>query len=160
MTARTPLPNPGVQFPPPILYALGFGIAWLLDDGVRALPFPAIGPVAAKIIGLVVAIAGMYVTISGIAAFRRVMTAIFPNQPANELVTDGPYRFTRNPMYTGFTLVYIGAAFIMNSMWPLIVLPVVVGLLFVLVIRREEAYLSDAFGEHYAAYRKRVRRWI
>jgi len=160
MTPRAPLANPGVQFPPPILFVITFGIAWFLNDQVRALPFPAMSPLATRVIGTLEMIVGFYITIWGVAAFRRVMTAIFPNQPANELVTDGPYRFTRNPMYTGFTLVYIGAAFIRNSMWPLVVLPVVVGLLFVLVIRREEAYLSDAFGEDYAAYRKRVRRWI
>jgi len=63
-------------------------------------------------------------------------------------------------MYAGFTLVYVGAAIIMNSMWPLALLPVVLGLLFLLVIRREEAYLADAFGEQYAIYRSRVRRWL
>jgi len=157
---RVPLANPGVQFPPPILFVLTFGVAWFLDDQVRALPFPAISALATRVIGTVVMIVGFYVTISGIAAFRRVMTAIFPNQPANELVTDGPYRFTRNPMYAGFTLVYVGAAFIMNSMWPLALLPIVLGLLFLLVIRREEAYLADAFGEQYAIYRSRVRRWL
>lgn len=160
MTARAPLANPGVQFPPPILFVSAFGVAWFLDNQLRALPFPAISPIAGRVIGAVVMIVGFYVTISGIAAFRRVMTAIFPNQPANELVTDGPYRFTRNPMYTGFTLVYIAGAFIMNSMWPLALLPIVLGLLFLLVIRREEAYLTDAFGQQYASYRNRVRRWL
>ena len=48
----------------------------------------------------------------------------------------------------------------MNSMWPLALLPIVLGLLFLLVIRREEAYLADAFGEQYASYRERVRRWL
>jgi protein-S-isoprenylcysteine O-methyltransferase Ste14 len=56
--------------------------------------------------------------------------------------------------------VFVGAGFIKNSMWPLILLPVVLGVLFVLVIRREEAYLADAFGEEYATYRRRVRRWV
>jgi protein-S-isoprenylcysteine O-methyltransferase Ste14 len=160
MTPRAPLANPGVQFPPPILFVLGFVAARLLGNQVRALPFPGVPPIVVELLGTVMLIAGLFVMFWGIAAFRRVMTAIFPNQPANELVTDGPYRFTRNPMYTGFTLAYIGGAFIMNSLWPLVVLPVVLGLLFVLVIRREEAYLSDAFGEKYAAYRKRVRRWF
>lgn len=160
MTARAPLANPGVQFPPPALFALAFGVAWVLDGSVRALPFPAVSQMVARMIGGFIGIVGLSITISGIAAFRRVMTAIFPNQPANELVTDGPYRFTRNPMYTGFTLVYIGCAFLANTMWPLMLLPVVLGLLFILVIRREEAYLSDAFGDQYAAYCRRVRRWL
>ena len=55
---------------------------------------------------------------------------------------------------------YVGAAFIRNSVWPLALLPIILSLLFLLVIRREEAYLADAFGEHYAAYCRRVRRWF
>ena len=159
MTARAPLANPGVQFPPPILFLIGFGAAWLLDDQVP-LPFPGVGRVVMVSAGVMVLITGLCVMIWGIAMFRKAMTAIFPNQPANELVTDGAYRYTRNPMYVGFTLVFIGAAFIRDSMWPLILLPLILGLLYLLVIRREEAYLADAFGEQYAAYCRQVRRWV
>jgi protein-S-isoprenylcysteine O-methyltransferase Ste14 len=160
MTARAPLANPGVQFPPPILFLFGFGAAWLLDDQVRPLPFPGVGRVVIVLAGVMVLIIGLYVMIWGIAMFRKAMTAIFPNQPANELVTDGAYRYTRNPMYVGFTLVFVGATLMRDSMWPLILLPLILGLLYLLVIRREEAYLADAFGEQYAAYCRQVRRWV
>jgi protein-S-isoprenylcysteine O-methyltransferase Ste14 len=160
MTPRAPLANPGVQFPPPILFVGGFGAALLVGNQLRPLPFPGVGAVVVEVIGAALVVAGFSLMVWGVATFRRVMTAIFPNQPANELVTDGPYRFTRNPMYTGFTLVYVGGAFIMNTLWPLILLPIVLGLLFLLVIRREEAYLADAFGSQYVAYCQRVRRWI
>ena len=160
MMRRAPLNNPGVHFPPPILYILGFGGSLLLDSGVRALPFPGVGTIVVEPFGVLLLLTGLYVTFWGVAAFRKAMTAIFPNQPASELVTDGPYRYTRNPMYTGLTIAFIGGAFIMDSMWPLIVLPVVLGLVYLLVIRREEAYLADAFGEQYSAYRRRVRRWL
>jgi len=160
MAARARLANPGVQFPPPVLFVSGFVAAWLLGDQIRTLPFPGVAPIVLEIIGVAVLIGGLYLMFWGIAAFRRVMTAIFPNQPANELVTDGPYRFSRNPMYTGFTLVYIGGAFILDTMWPVLLLPVVLALVYLLVIRREEAYLADAFGDKYAAYRQRVRRWV
>jgi protein-S-isoprenylcysteine O-methyltransferase Ste14 len=63
-------------------------------------------------------------------------------------------------MYTGMTVTYVGIAALMNSAWPLLALPIVLALLVRLVIRREEAYLLDAFGEEYAAYRTRVRRWL
>ena len=75
MKTRAPLANPGVQFPPPVLFAVAFGVAWFLDDQVRALPFPTISPIAAKVIGVAVMIIGFYVTISGIAAFRRARCA-------------------------------------------------------------------------------------
>jgi protein-S-isoprenylcysteine O-methyltransferase Ste14 len=76
------------------------------------------------------------------------------------MVTDGPYAFTRNPMYVSLTLIYVGLALLTRMLWPIIVLPVILALITVLVIRREERYLSDAFGEEYAAFKKRVRRWV
>jgi protein-S-isoprenylcysteine O-methyltransferase Ste14 len=63
-------------------------------------------------------------------------------------------------MYVGGTLTYIGIAVAMNVAWPLLLLPLVLWALYVTVIREEERYLADAFGEDYASYRKRVRRWI
>lgn len=160
MTERNPLSNPGVQFPPPILFIGGFGAGALLDHQLISLPFPGIRPAIVEAFGVLVLIAGISLMIWGIAAFRRAMTAIFPNQPANELVRAGPYRYTRNPMYVGLTTAFVGGAFIIDSVWPLVLLPVVLGLLYLLVIRREEAYLADAFGEQYVAYRRQVGRWF
>ena len=105
-------------------------------------------------------VAGMGLSVWGIITFRLARTSIIPSRPASRLVENGPYRFTRNPMYTGLTLAYLGVAAMMNSAWPLLALPVVLALLVRLVVRREEAYLHDAFGEEYAAYRGRVRRWL
>jgi protein-S-isoprenylcysteine O-methyltransferase Ste14 len=160
MTERKPLSNPGVQFPPPILFIGGFGAGELLQHQLISLPFPGVRPVIVEVFGVVVLIAGISMMIWGLAAFRRAMTAIFPNQPANELVRDGPYRYTRNPMYVGLTTAFVGGACIIDSVWPLILLPLVLGLLYLLVVRREEAYLADAFGEQYRAYRRQVRRWF
>ncbi|HKC81691.1 MAG TPA: isoprenylcysteine carboxylmethyltransferase family protein [Gemmatimonadaceae bacterium] len=79
---------------------------------------------------------------------------------ASQLVTSGPYRFTRNPMYVGLTIAYIGGAAIINSAWPLILLPIVLVVLVRTVVSREEQYLSDAFGDQFTSYRSRVRRWL
>jgi protein-S-isoprenylcysteine O-methyltransferase Ste14 len=76
------------------------------------------------------------------------------------LVKDGPYRFTRNPMYTGLTIAYFGGAALLDSAWPIIVLPVVLIVLVQTVILREERYLADAFGVEYSVYVARVRRWL
>jgi len=96
----------------------------------------------------------------GIATFRREQTAVYPNQRARLLVESGPYRRTRNPMYLGMTVLYLGVTALMNSWWPLLLLPLVLWALVILVIGREERYLAQEFGEHYDAYRSRVRRWI
>jgi protein-S-isoprenylcysteine O-methyltransferase Ste14 len=63
-------------------------------------------------------------------------------------------------MYVGLTAVYAGVALLRNAAWPLILLPVVLIALWFLVIRREERYLTHAFGDHYTRYQQRVRRWL
>ena len=75
-------------------------------------------------------------------------------------VTDRPYRFTRNPMYTGLTVAYLGGAALLDSGWPIIVLPIVLFVLVRTVVSREETYLNHAFGADHGAYTARVRRWL
>ena len=103
---------------------------------------------------------GVILSASGMATFRRAKTAIHPGHSASRLVVHGPYRFTRNPMYTGLTLQYLGGAALLDSAWPIIVLPIVLVVLFKTVIPREERYLTDAFGVEYTQYVASVRRWL
>ena len=92
--------------------------------------------------------------------FGRARTAINPHHSASQLVTHGPYRFTRNPMYTGLTIAYLGGSALVDSAWPIIALPIVLLILVKTVISREEMYLADAFGAEYRGYVARVRRWV
>lgn len=92
--------------------------------------------------------------------FRRARTAIYPNRPAVRVVREGPFRFTRNPMYVGMALIYLGLTAVLNSRWPLLFLPIVLVALVRLVIRREESYLAAAFATEYANYCRQVRRWV
>jgi len=87
-------------------------------------------------------------------------TAILPFKPASNLVTSGILGWTRNPMYVGMAVFYVGLAIALNSVASLVLLPVVLAIVQTQVIAREEAYLERAFGEDYVAYKKRVRRWI
>ena len=162
MTTGTPLTNPGVRFPPPLIFLLGLGLAWLLDTRVLSLPISRVhsqGHVlqdtghAAVILGLLLVFWGMF-------TFARAKTAILPMRAASHIVDHGPYRFTRNPMYTGLSLAYLGGALAMNSVWALILFPFVIAIVSRYVIAREERYLSSAFGEDYASYTRRVRRWL
>ncbi|MBA2391346.1 MAG: isoprenylcysteine carboxylmethyltransferase family protein, partial [Ktedonobacteraceae bacterium] len=76
------------------------------------------------------------------------------------LLVQGPYRFTRNPIYLSMTALYTGIALLANTLWPILFLP---GVFFVMtrgVIEREEAYLERKFGSQYVAYKEKVRRWI
>jgi protein-S-isoprenylcysteine O-methyltransferase Ste14 len=160
MTARAPLSSPGVPFPPPFLFVGGYGVGWLIDRFLLPMGVPGIHPRYAEMIGVVFMVIGLVLGGWGILTFRLARTAIIPNQPATRLVGSGPYRFTRNPMYTGLTALYIGISLATNNLWPIILLPSVLVVLDRLVVRREEAYLADAFGASYEAYRQRVPRWM
>jgi protein-S-isoprenylcysteine O-methyltransferase Ste14 len=152
--------SPGVRFPPPLLYLGGLVLGWALGRLGPALPLAINNVAALRAVGWALLVVGVAVSAWGAATFRAANTAIVPMRSASSIVTSGPYRFTRNPMYLGMTTAYCGISFLLNSLWPLLLLPFVLFLLVHFVIRREEAYLSQAFPTEYGAYRIRVRRWL
>jgi protein-S-isoprenylcysteine O-methyltransferase Ste14 len=154
------LKSPGVRFPPPILFVGALLLGWFLDRRWRPLPLSGLGVANVERLGIILVVIGVCLGAWGAATFRRARTAIIPHHPATRLVESGPYRFTRNPMYTGLTIAYLGASALLDSVWPIVILPIVLFLLVRLVIVKEEAYLHDAFGDEYAAYQSRVRRWL
>jgi protein-S-isoprenylcysteine O-methyltransferase Ste14 len=102
---------------------------------------------------------GVFVAGWGWLTFRRARTTTAPGETSTQLVTWGPYRFTRNPMYVGLILAYVGEAGILHRVWPVVVRPLVVAYVHWVVIPVEESKLRDAFGERFERYRERVRRW-
>ncbi len=92
--------------------------------------------------------------------FRRVGTNLPTSRPTLALATGGPYRFTRNPIYVGLCLGYLGIAVAGDSLWAVAgVIPVAVVLHFG-VVKREEAYLEAKFGEPYTRFKAATRRWL
>ncbi|MFN7956995.1 MAG: isoprenylcysteine carboxylmethyltransferase family protein [Holophagaceae bacterium] len=96
----------------------------------------------------------------GLLTFRRMGTTPEPNGLASALLTTGPFRWTRNPLYLGLATLLACFGVGLDSAWILLLVPVLVLLLDRLVIVREEARLRAQFGEAYAAYARRVRRWL
>lgn len=158
----SPPSNPGVRFPPPFLFLLGLGLAWLLERRVVRIRLfgGAASQAALENVGVALLVAGVLLILWGMVTFARSRTAILPMRSASLIVTHGPYRFTRNPMYTGMALAYVGGAMVINSGWALLILPLVLFALYRLVISREERYLSSAFPDEYESYRRNVRRWL
>jgi protein-S-isoprenylcysteine O-methyltransferase Ste14 len=154
--------NPGVHFPPPFLYLLGLGIAWALETKVARIRLVggSASTTPVEMAGVAIMLAGFALMLWGLLTFARVRTGILPIRPATQVVTHGPYRFSRNPMYTGMALGYFGGALIMNSGWALLLLPLVMLGIYHLVIKREERYLASAFPAEYGDYKKGVRRWL
>lgn len=147
-----------VRFPlPPLLFAVPLGAALLAG---RALPLPLPRLPGTRVAGITLVLAGMVFSLSGTATVLRHRTTVVPHRPVTRLVTAGPYRISRNPMYTGHAVSCVGAALWAGSSWPLIVLPLSVLATRRLVIEPEEDYLAARFGTDYEHYRARVRRWI
>lgn len=150
--------NPGVIAPPPLIYAGGLVIGLLLQNKFP-LPFLPKGwqqaVFGSTLIGLAVIIVRQ-----GFQEMQRAQTNVNPMLPATSLVVDGPFRFSRNPLYLSMALFYTGVAILANALWPILLLPVVQFVMRVGVIEREERYLERKFGERYLSYKAKVRRWI
>jgi protein-S-isoprenylcysteine O-methyltransferase Ste14 len=159
--SRARMTSPGVRFPPPFLFVGGFLLGLAAERWIwrTRLPGDQLRD-AFAIAGWLGIVTGLLLAGWGIVTFLNSRTAIIPHHPASRLVQSGPYRFSRNPMYVGLTTLYVGLALLFDLVWPVLMLPFVLSALSYLVIRREERYLSDAFGDAYAAYRGHVRRWL
>ena len=149
--------NPGVVAPPPFIYA-GSLVAGLLAN--RRLRLRFLPRRLARTLGPLLIVCGLVVGQRGFRAVRRAGSSVDPYKPVTAIVTGGPYRFTRNPMYLGFTLIYVGISALFNALPPLVLLPVIQQLMGRGVIEREERYLERKFGEEYLRYKESVRRWI
>ncbi|WP_433305814.1 methyltransferase [Actinoplanes sp. CA-030573] len=146
-----------IFIPPPLYYAAGLAGGMALN-GVVALPLG--GRPATTVAGAVLTALGLALAFAGVAAVVRHRTTIVPHHPVATLVTGGAYRLSRNPMYTGLAVAYLGLALVFGSWWPLVLWPLVIVAVRRLVIRPEERYLTERFGPAYTGYQARVRRWI
>jgi protein-S-isoprenylcysteine O-methyltransferase Ste14 len=148
----------GVAVRPPVLwmvlFLIGFGLDWL-----SPLPFlPTDAPL--PWIGGAVFAAGLALAVASFRNFIRAGTNVPTNRPTTAIVTSGPYRITRNPIYIGMLLGQAGLAIGFNSLWILATLIPQFLILNYGVVAREEAYLQRKFGAAYLDYKSRVRRWL
>lgn len=105
-------------------------------------------------------VAGIALAVAGAGLFRRHNTGVVPFSPATYLVTTGPYRFTRNPMYLGMVLLLCGVAMMLGTLSPWIVIPLFAWWIGHRFIAQEEVMLEQVFGDEYVRFKQRVRRWI
>jgi protein-S-isoprenylcysteine O-methyltransferase Ste14 len=149
--------TPGVVARPPLIYAVPL-IAGLLADAL--FPAPFLPSTVTWVLGLPLIGVGVIIGLLGDRALDAAGTNRSPNAPTAELVTRGPYHFTRNPLYLSVTLIYAGIVVLANALWAALLLPFVLVVMQKGVIEREERYLERKFGEEYLRYKSRTRGWI
>jgi protein-S-isoprenylcysteine O-methyltransferase Ste14 len=149
----------GVIVLPPFIF-LGFlVVATVLELVVPLRPMTAY-PIVRYLIGALLAAGGFVMIGMGSRRLVAAGTNIPPNLPTTALVVDGIYARTRNPLYLGATLVYLGLSIAAGSLWAMLLALPLFWVINEGVIAREERYLNRKFGEAYRTYKQRVRRWV
>ena len=111
-------------------------------------------------LGVVLALASASLAIWAVRVMKKAGTNVRPDRPTLTIVRDGPYQFTRNPMYLSLSLLQLALGFILNGLVPVLFAVVLILILHFGVILREESYLEAKFGQQYLAFKHDVRRWI
>ena len=152
-----PIQRPRTLAPPPLVYAVGLITSWWLEQR-----FPLGFGVTPLLHTLGWAGVGLAGALMLWAAFTIWLhhTTVNPYKGASELVTSGPFAFSRNPIYLADVVIYLGVMLLIGSFWPLVFAPLVWVIMRYGVIAHEEVHLRAKFGASYNDYCARVRRWI
>ncbi len=146
-----------VIVPPPLVF-LGYLVGALIINW--AVPFPTPWTLNLRIIGGLAIAIGIFLVGSAFSQRRNAHTTPDLSQPTTMLVTTGPYSFTRNPIYLGFFLIYLGFTLLAATLWGLLLSPFLLLTITHAIIHFEEEYLKKKFTDEYTSYSSRVRRWI
>lgn len=150
--------RPDVIARPPRLALAALVVGLALD---YAWPAPVLpGTAMQYAAGSVLIVAGLALVLAAMGRFRKAGTNVPTPLPATALVTDGLYRFSRNPIYVGMSLVFAGVAVAADNAWLMGLWAVLLIVIRYGVIAREEVYLERKFGDDYRRYTASVRRWL
>jgi protein-S-isoprenylcysteine O-methyltransferase Ste14 len=148
-----------VRFPPPLVFLGSTLLGVVLRYAVAPIALSA-NRNAARWVGVAILVMGLGLIISARTLFKRTGQNPKPWTPSPELLLNGPYRFTRNPMYVGVTLVQCGLGLALANLWICWLSPLSLLVVHFIAVLPEEKYLSEKFGESYRAYLGRVRRYL
>ena len=157
MSVRLATDSARVIAPAPVLYAVAFLVGLAVEFALPTAPLPR---VVELWLGAVIILISIPIAISAARALVRGRTAFDAKKTTTSIVTDGAFRYSRNPTYMSLTLLYVGLAFVIGSLWVLLMVVPAVAITHWGVVLREERYLESKFGEEYRRYAQRVRRWI
>lgn len=157
MTERHDHPNINQNIHPPFVMLAHLLAAFILN---WLSPLPIAFPDSFEWAGYVLVFAGLGFAFSAVSQFGKVHTTLDPHGSVSAIVTSGPYRFSRNPIYLGFVFTLIGLPLALGNYWGAVLSPLLVVSMYRLVIKHEEAYLEGKFKDIYISYKSRVRRWL
>ena len=142
---------------PPLVYlgSILLGVILHFAWPISLLPL-GVSPV----FGAVIALLAIGLFVSAVRTFRAAGTPVPGNRPTTTIVRTGPYRFSRNPIYLAFSLLQLGIALWVNSLWLVVTLLAAVAVMSFVVIPKEERYLEARFPLEYSSYKGSVRRWL
>ena len=153
--------GPNLRIPPPILFVVPLLTGFLVQHFVRIRIVNDLDAERIlRAVGWVEIAIALALCWWAITTFRRLQTPVIPHSRARTLAQEGPYKISRNPIYLGFAVLYVGIALAANALWPLVFLPEALVLAYLFAIKPEEEYLTREFGDSYRDYCSRVRRWI
>ena len=153
-------PRGVARIPPPLIFAVPLITGLLLKDRLPLLHTAASTSRWLEWLGIGLIIAGLAHTLTSVMLFAASRTTIIPHGRASTFVRRGAYRWTRNPMYLGLTLIYAGICAITAAWLALLLLPLAALVIDRKIIPMEERHMQEAFGGDYAAYKASVRRWL
>lgn len=150
----------GIALPLPPLIYLGFLILGLTANLVYPLPLSSPETTLIVFLGVGVVACGLAFVAWALWAMWRAGVSALPGREPARLVLDGPFRFSRNPIYISLAIMYTGLSVALNIVWPLAFLIFAIVTVDRMIILREEGFLEKKFGEEYLSYKVKVRRWI
>ena len=148
-----------VRFPPPFVPLIALALGLALDRTVGPLPNP-FGETVLFVLGVLALAKGLVLMALAFGLFKKTRQDPKPWTAAPELIAEGIYLWTRNPMYVSMGVLQAGVGMLLGSLWVVVLVPATWLTIYFIAIRHEEAYLEHRFGEPYREYMRTVRRWF
>ena len=151
--------GPGIYIPPPLFYILIF-IASIIIQKRIPIPDTLFHLMIVKVAGVIFLIIALFFLARSLRQFIKTKNTLILIKPASSLQTTGIYAITRNPMYVGLSIVYLGITCFIGNWWNIILFPILLLIIQEYIIKREEKYLELEFEQAYRDYKRIVRRWL
>jgi protein-S-isoprenylcysteine O-methyltransferase Ste14 len=154
-----PNDNAGIRIPPPVFFFTCLGIGLLLEY-LAPIHLVSISIIPRVIVGGIFILISIGFSLSGFVVLIKNKTPFDTAKSTVKIVQEGPYRFSRNPLYLSLLILLFGISILTASLWVLFTLPVLYILFLFKAVKPEESYLLQKFGAEYLSYSSKVRRWI